>query len=175
MSWIPDDPTHLPEALVVARSASALWWPKLLVVRVSSRTLARPASMRALEAAVRAAGVDPAACRWLCEEAPYVVPPLAVNWTRVASTNAGGRQKIWWAMCGFRPQMRINDKVWTWRRAWGAGDRRVGTVVGGAMEAEARAWAAETGCAYLPHVATARPLEPGDMDAVRAARSATCV
>jgi hypothetical protein len=175
VSWIPDDPTQLPEALVVARPASALWWPELLVVRVSSRTLARPASLRALEAAVRAAGVYPGACRWLCEDAPYVVPPLAVNWARVASTNAGGRQKIWWALCSFRPQMRINDKAWTWRRAWVAGERRVGTVIGAEMEAEARAWAAGNGCAYLSHVATARPLEPGDMDIVRAARGATCV
>jgi len=175
VSFTPPDPTQLPKALVVARSASALWWPELFVVRVSSRTMARPASLRALEAAVRAAGVDPAACRWLCEDAPYVVPPLAVNWARVASTNAGGRPKIWWALSSFRPQMRINDKVWTWRRAWVADYRRVGPAVSGEMEAEARAWAAENGCAYLPHVATARPLEPGDMEAVRAARGAACV
>ena len=175
MSWTPSDPTQLPKALVVPRSASALWWPELLVVRVSSRTLARPASLRALEAAVRAAGVDPETCDWLCEDAPYVHPPLAVNWARVASTNAGGRRKIWWALSSFRPKMRINDKAWTWRRAWVAGERRVGAVVGAEMEAEARAWAAGNGCAYLSHVATARPLEPGDKDIVRAARGATCV
>ena len=174
MSWAPFDPTQLPKALVVPRSASALWWPELFVVRVSSRTMERPASMRALEEAVRAAGVDPAVCHWLCEDAPYVVPPLAANWVRVASTNAGGRQKVWWALSSFRPQMRINDKVWTWRRARGANERRVGPAVSAEMEAEARAWAAENDCAYLPHVAAAQPLEPSDMDAVRAARGGSC-
>ena len=174
MSWIPDDPTLLPTMLAVPRTASALWWPELAVVRVSSTLMERPTSMRALEEAVRAAGLDPAACRWVCADEPYSVPPLAANWARVGLTLKGGRPKIWWALTSLRPQMRINDKAWTWRRAWMGNDQRVGPVVSPEMESDGRAWAAGNGCAYLPHLIPSSPVEASDLGAVRAARGASC-
>ena len=102
------------------------------------------------------------------------MPPLAANWARVGMTLKGGRPKIWWALTSLRPQMRFNDKAWTWRRAWMGSDQRVSPVVSPEMASDARVWAAQNGCAYLPHLIPSSPVEASDLDAVRAARGAAC-
>lgn len=178
-TWTPDDPTLLPQHLSVPRSASALWWPSLRVIRVSSRIMERPASMRSLEAMLNEKGVDPSAFRWVCADTPYVVPPLAAAWSRTASTWAGpNRVKVWWALCTYRPAARTNDKVWTWRRAW-IDKHRTSLVfdkgesphITATMEETARGWARTDGFAYLPDIETGMRVTEAQLEAAREARA----
>lgn len=177
--WSPDDPTLLPQFLSVPRSASALWWPSLSVLRVSSRMSDRPSSLRALETLLRARGVDPEACQWVCADQPYHAPPLVAAWSRTASTWAGpNRVKVWWALSLYRPVARLNDKIWTWRRAWVDGYRAARVFekdttprIDAEMETKVRDWARMDGYAYLPEVETGTRVTEAHLEAARAARA----
>lgn len=179
--WTPDDPTLLPQHLSVPRSASALWWPSLRVIRVSSRTMDRPSSMRSLEDLLRARGIDPASIeRWVCSDEPYLVPPLVAAWSRMASSWGGpNRTKVSWSLCTYRPAARLNDKVWTWRRAWvdkhrtsRVLDKHEAPRITAAMEETVISWARTDGFAYLPEIEAGMTVIESQLEAARAARAA---
>lgn len=178
-TWAPEDPTLLPQHLSIPRSASALWWPSLRVLRVSSRMMDRPSSMRALETLLHARGVDPETCEWLCADQPYLVPPLVAAWSRTASARAGSNGvKVWWALSLYRPVARLNDKQWTWRKAWVDRYRAARVFqpddlprIDAKMETTVRDWARMDGYAYLPEVETGTRVTEAHLEAARAARA----
>ena len=170
--WIPPNPADLPFAVAIPRSASGLYWPVLCVLRVSSRTAERPAAVAALEAAISGQyAPHPPAIQWVVDDRAYVFPPLAGSWARIGSGRAPtGFIVLRWALCTYRPQMRVNDGTWTWRRA-SIGPSRDGALeVDDAMESEGRAWAASIGLAYLPGLCSGRAVDPDALLTCRAAQ-----
>ena len=181
--WTPPNPADLPFVVAIPRVASGLYWPILHVLRVSSRTMERPAAVAALTVAT-CPGSDktrvghgvrtPATLQWVVDDRPYTCPPLAASWARTGSARHGtGFIQLRWGLCTYRPQVRVNDGKWTWRRA-SLGTSRDGPLeVDDAMEIEGRAWAAAHGLAYLPGLCSGRPVDPAHVVACHAARASS--
>lgn len=177
--WTPPNPADLPFSLAIPRAASGLYWPVLHVLRVSSRTMERPAAVATLAAAVCDGRYAPssAALRWVVDDRPYTCPPLAGSWTRTGSVRHGtGFIQLRWSLCSYRPQMRVNDGTWTWRRTSFGSSRDGPLTIDDAMETEGRTWAASMGLAYLPGLCSGRPVDPDQVlacHAVTQAKSST--
>lgn len=170
--WTPPNPADLPFVVAIPRTASGLYWPVLRVLRVSSRTMERPAAVAALTAAVCDGRYAPssATLQWVVDDRPYACPPLAGSWTRTGSARHGtGFIQLRWGLCAYRPQMCVNGGTWTWRRV-SIGPTRDGPLaIDDAMETEGRAWAASMGLAYLPGLCSGRPVDPDQILACHAA------
>jgi hypothetical protein len=113
----------------------------------------RPAAVTALRAAVTNSHLtkDASHITFVVDDRPYVCPPLAGSWTRITSGRfTNGRIQLRWGLCTYRPQMRVNDGVWTWRRASIGPTRNGPLAVDVEMKEEGRVWATSLGLAYLP-------------------------
>lgn len=164
--WRPEDPCDLPEGLSIARAASALWWPTLRVLRVGIRTHERPHAMAALDGALRERGVDPTTVRVVCSDKPYTVPAMVGNYCIATKGYQQGRWREWWAVYTYRPQMRVNDRVWTWRR-----QELVDTRTLQPSEQSARENARASGLVWLPEVCASDRVTPDQIDRIRAERA----
>lgn len=174
--WTPPNPADLPFIVTIPRIASGLYWPVLRVLRVSSRTMERPAARAALTTAVSDGRYAPssATLQWVVDDRPYTCPPLAGCWTRTGSVRHGtGFIQLRWSLCTYRPQMCVNGWTWTWRRA-SIGPSREGPLeIDAEMESEGRAWAVTERIAYLPGLCSGRAVEPSHIAACHAARETT--
>ncbi len=185
-TWAPADPTDLPALVAVPRAGSALWWPALGVLRITSRTAARFAAVDAIvkkieetvlqkEASGSHAVYGSRPTLIAISDAPYDVPPLAAAWSRTSSMrHVSGRIQICWSIYSYQPRSRVNGGAWTWRRAEaldGAPSREGPLFVTEEMAEEAGAWAAERGLAVIPGMHAGLLVTPRHLEACRAARA----